>query len=167
MAKTNTEVALYRQLDDFIDKLPTKQGALITVLHEAQELFGYLPEEVQRHVAARLEIPASKVYGVVTFYSFFTMTKKGRYRMAVCMGTACFVRGAGKILERLEHDLHIKAGTTSEDGMWSVDSVRCVGACGLAPLITVNGKFYGRLTDKDVPGIIEECLAEKPEGGSA
>ena len=160
MAQTNNETALYKQLDEFIDGLPTKQGALITVLHEAQEIFGYLPAEVQNHVATKLDVPASKVYGVVTFYSFFTMTKKGRYRIAVCMGTACFVRGAGKILEKLENDLHLKAGTTSEDGMWSVDSVRCVGACGLAPLITVNGKFHGRLTDKDVPGIIEECLAE-------
>ena len=160
MAQTNNETALYKQLDEFIDGLPTKQGVLITVLHEAQEIFGYLPAEVQNHVATRLDVPASKVYGVVTFYSFFTMTKKGKYRMAVCMGTACFVRGAGKILEKLENDLHVKAGTTSEDGMWSVDSVRCVGACGLAPLITVNGKFHGRLTDKDVPKIIEECLAE-------
>ena len=95
MAQTNNETALYKQLDEFIDGLPTKQGSLITVLHEAQEIFGYLPSEVQNHVATRLEVPASKVYGVVTFYSFFTMTKKGRYRMAVCMGTACFVRGAG------------------------------------------------------------------------
>ena len=160
MAQTNNETALYKQLDEFVDGLPTKQGALITVLHEAQEIFGYLPSKVQNHVAAKLDVPASKVYGVVTFYSFFTMTKKGKYRMAVCMGTACFVRGAGKILEKLENDLHVKAGTTSEDGMWFVDSVRCVGACGLAPLITVNGKFYGRLTDKDVPVIIDECLSE-------
>ena len=160
MAQTNNETALYKQLDDYIDSLPTKQGALITVLHEAQEIFGYLPHEVQNHVASKLEVPASKVYGVVTFYSFFTMTKKGRHRIAVCMGTACFVRGGAKILEKLENDLHLKAGNTSEDGMWSVDSVRCVGACGLAPLITINGKFYGRLTEKDVPGIIEECLAE-------
>ena len=160
MAQTNNETALYKQLDDYIDSLPTKQGALITVLHEAQEIFGYLPHEVQNHVAVRLDVPASKVYGVVTFYSFFTMTKKGKYRIAVCMGTACFVRGGAKILEKLENDLHIKAGTTSEDGMWSVDSVRCVGACGLAPLITINGKFFGRLTEKDVPGIIDECLAE-------
>ena len=160
MAQTNNETALFKQLDGFIDSLPTKQGALITVLHEAQEIFGYLPVEVQNHVALKLEVPASKVYGVVTFYSFFTMTKKGKYKVAVCMGTACFVRGAGKILEKFENDLHLKAGTTSEDGMWSIDSVRCVGACGLAPLVTINGKFYGRLTDKDVAGIIDECLAE-------
>ena len=160
MAQTNNETALYKQLDDYIDSLPTKQGVLITVLHEAQEIFGYLPAEVQNHVAAKLEVPASKVYGVVTFYSFFTMTKKGKYRIAVCMGTACFVRGAGKILEKLENDLHMKAGTTSEDGMWSIDSVRCVGACGLAPLVTVNGEFFGRLTEKDVPGIIAGCLAK-------
>ena len=159
MSQTNNETDLYKKLDDYIDSLPEKQGALITVLHEAQEIFGYLPAEVQNHVAKRLDVPASKVYGVVSFYSFFSMTKKGKYRVAVCMGTACFVRGASKILEKFEKELHLKTGTTSEDGMWSIDSVRCVGACGLAPLVTVNGKFYGRLTEKDVPEIIDECLA--------
>ena len=160
MAKSNNDTALYKQLDSFIDSLPTKQGALITVLHEVQELFGYLPADLQHHVASKLDLPASKVFGVVTFYSFFTMTKKGKYKVQVCMGTACFVRGAGKVLEKFENDLHIKAGCTSEDGMWSVDALRCVGACGLAPVVTVNGKVYGRITDKDVPNIIHESLAE-------
>ena len=160
MTQTNNDAALYNKLDEFIDGLETKKGALITVLHEAQDIFGYLPVEVQEHVARKLDIPASKVFGVVTFYSFFTMTKKGKYRINVCMGTACFVRGAGKVLEKFERDIGIKASETSEDGMFSVDALRCVGACGLAPVVTINGKVYGRVEEKDVKGIIEECLTE-------
>ena len=155
------EKALYAELDAFIDSLPSKQGALISVLHKAQDIFGFLPKEIQAHVAAKLDIPVSKVYGVLTFYSFFTMTKKGDNRVNVCMGTACFVRGADKILEKFERDLNMKANTTREDGLWSVDGLRCIGACGLAPIITVNGKSYGRLVVDDVPGIIEETLAKK------
>ena len=164
MAQANTassfDPALFTKLDEFIDSLPTKQGALISVLHEAQDIFDYLPIEVQSHIAHKLDIPASKVYGVVTFYSFFTMTKKGKYRIAVCMGTACFVRGAGKVLERFERELDVKAGTTSEDGMYSLDGLRCVGACGLAPVVLVNGKVYGRIEEKDVEGVIKDFLAE-------
>lgn len=161
MVQTNDNQALYSKLDSYIDSLPSKQGALISVLHTAQDIFEYLPVEVQNHVAHRLGIPSSKVYGVVTFYSFFTMTKKGKYKISVCMGTACFVRGAGKVLEKFERDLNVKAGTTSEDGLWSVDGLRCVGACGLAPVVTVNSKVYGRIEERDVPGIIEEYV----EGG--
>ncbi|MCL2604852.1 MAG: NAD(P)H-dependent oxidoreductase subunit E [Defluviitaleaceae bacterium] len=157
------EKALFAELDAHIDALPSKQGALISVLHKAQDIFGYLPREVQTHVAQKLDIPASKVYGVLTFYSFFTMTQKGKNRVNVCMGTACFVRGADKILHKFERDLNMKANTTSEDGLWSLDALRCIGACGLAPIITVNGKSHGRLVEDDVTGIIEACLAE--EGG--
>jgi NADH:ubiquinone oxidoreductase subunit E len=158
------EKAMYDELDLYIDGLPTKQGALISVLHKAQDIFGYLPMELQSHVADKLDIPASKVYGVMTFYSFFTMTKKGKYRVNVCMGTACFVRGADKILEKFERDLNMKANTTSGDGLWSLDALRCIGACGLAPVITVNGKAHGRLVEGDIPGIIEACLKEENHG---
>ena len=160
MAQTNFESALYSQLDEFIDNLKTKQGALISVLHKAQEVFGYLPVEVQNHIAHKLDIPSSKVYGVVTFYSYFTMTKKGKYRVNVCMGTPCFVRGADKVLAKFESELKIKAGATSEDGMYSVDALRCVGACGLAPVVIVNGKVYGRIQEGDVKGVIENFTAE-------
>lgn len=160
MAQTNNiDPGLFTKLDEYIDALPTKQGALISVLHHAQGLIGYLPVEVQDHIAQKLDIPASKVYGVVTFYSFFTMTKKGRYRVNVCMGTACFVRGAGKVLEKFEKDLNVKAGTTTEDGEYSVDALRCIGACGLAPVLTVNGKVYGRIEDTDVEGVIADFLS--------
>ncbi|MCL2287028.1 MAG: NAD(P)H-dependent oxidoreductase subunit E [Firmicutes bacterium] len=156
MAQSNFDPALYAKLDEFIDSLPTKQGALISVLHYAQDIFEYLPTEVQTYIAQRLDIPASKVYGAVTFYSFFTMTKKGKYKIAVCMGTACFVRGAGKVLDKFARDLNIQSGTTGEDGVWSLDGLRCVGACGLAPVVLVNGKVYGRVGEKDVQSIIDE-----------
>ena len=159
MAQTKIDPGLFTKLDEYIDALPTKQGALIAVLHHAQEIVGYLPVEVQDHIAQKLDIPASKVYGVVTFYSFFTMTKKGRYRVNVCMGTACFVRGAGKVLEKFEKDLKVKAGTTTEDGEYSVDALRCIGACGLAPVLTVNGKVYGRIDEGDVEGVIADFLS--------
>ncbi|MDR0272420.1 MAG: NAD(P)H-dependent oxidoreductase subunit E [Clostridiales bacterium] len=143
-------------LDEYIDDLPEKKGALIATLHKAQEIFGYLPVEVQDYVAEKLEIPASKVYGVVTFYSFFTMRKKGKFRINVCMGTACFVKGAQDIWDEFKTQLAIKPGGVTEDGLFSVDALRCIGACGLAPVATVNGKYYGRLVKGDVKKIIEE-----------
>ena len=155
---------MYAELDAFIAGVPSKQGALISVLHKAQEIFGYLPKELQEYVAEKLDIPASKVYGVLTFYSFFTMTQKGKHRVNVCMGTACFVRGADKILDKFERDLNMKANTTRDDGLWSLDGLRCIGACGLAPIITVDGKSYGRLVADDVAGIIETTLASDKEG---
>jgi len=157
MINSNDSV-LYRELDTYINSLSDKQGKLIPVLHKAQELFGYLPEEVQRHVAKELGIPASKVYGVVTFYSFFTMTKKGRYKIAICMGTACFVKGAKDILDEFKKELGIEAGGVTKDGMFSLDALRCIGACGLAPVLTVNGKYYGRASKDDVRGIISEHI---------
>jgi len=160
MAQTCIDKTLFIKLDEHIDSLPTKQGALIPVLHKAQDIFGYLPYEVQNHIAHKLDIPSSKVYGVVSFYSFFTMTKKGQYRVNVCMGTPCFVRGADKILAKFETALGIKSGTTGEDGMYSLDALRCVGACGLAPVVIVNGKVYGRIGEGDVDNVIKDFLAE-------
>jgi len=148
-------------LDSFIDKLPTKKGALISVLHEAQGIFGYLPQEVQNHVAHRLDIPSSKVYGVVTFYSFFTMKQKGKFKINVCLGTACFVRGASAILDEFKRELKIDVGQTTADGMFSLDSLRCVGACGLAPVVMVNEKVYGRVKPEDVKGILEEQMIKE------
>lgn len=147
------------ELDEFIDSLPSLTGKLIVVLHKAQDIIGYLPQEVQNHVARKLNVPSAKVYGVVTFYSFFNTKPKGKYQISVCMGTACFVRGSQDILDEFEKLLKIKSGETSEDKMFSLDSLRCVGACGLAPVVMVNGKAYGRITVKDVDAIVEEYLA--------
>jgi len=156
MAQTSIDKALFPKLDAFIDSLPTKQGALISVLHKAQDIFGFLPIEVQNHVAHKLDIPSSKVYGVVTFYSHFTMTKKGQYRVNICMGTPCFVKGSQDILDAFKDRLSIEAGGTTNDGEFSLDALRCVGACGLAPVVIVNGKVYARVTKDDVAGIVEE-----------
>jgi len=156
MSQMNKENAMFANLDEYIDKLPTKKGSLIAVLHHAQEIFGFLPVEVQNHVARKLDIPTSKVYGVVTFYSYFSMTRKGKCRVNVCMGTACFVKGAQGILDELKQFLDIETGQVTKDGMFSVDALRCIGACGLAPVITVNGKYYGRIVRSDIKKIINE-----------
>ena len=158
--------SLFSQLDEFIKNFPEKKGALITVLHKAQEIFGYLPTEVQDYISEKLEISSSKVYGVVTFYSFFTMQKKGQFRINVCLGTACFVKGAQDILDEFNKELGTVTGGVTSDGRFSVDALRCIGACGLAPVITVNGKYYGRISTKDVKGIIDEQLA-KGDGANA
>ena len=146
----------YQELEEYINELGAKPEELIAVLHRAQHIFGYLPREVQEFVADKLNINVSKVYGVVTFYSFFTMEKKGKYVINVCLGTACFVRGADKILKEFENKLGIKNGETTEDGMFTLSSLRCVGACGLAPVVQVNGKTYGNATTETVDEIINE-----------
>lgn len=154
--KEENLTAKYAELDQFIASHNYTGHDLIAVLHEAQRLFTYLPEDVQRHIAKRLNIPVSKVYGVVTFYSYFTMERKGRFVINVCLGTACFVRGSDKILEEFEQQLGIKCGQTTSDGKYSLQSLRCVGACGLAPVIQVNGKTYGNATVETVKEILAE-----------
>lgn len=145
----------FAELDQFIDSIEDKEGALISVLHKSQEIFGYLPKEVQLYVARKLDLPAAKVNGVVTFYSYFTETPKGEHIISVCMGTACFVRGAEEILKELQDALKIKAGQTTPDGKFSIDALRCVGACGLAPVIMVDGKVYGRVKKEQVSDILD------------
>lgn len=135
-------------------------GELINILHAAQGIFGYLPREVQEVVASLLHLPVSRVYGVVTFYSFFTMTPKGKFPISVCLGTACYVRGAQKVLDEFQRQLEIKVGETTPDGLFSLDCLRCVGACGLAPVVTIGGKVYGRLTPEKVRDILAEYYLE-------
>ncbi|MDR0430481.1 MAG: NAD(P)H-dependent oxidoreductase subunit E [Tannerellaceae bacterium] len=129
---------------------------LINILHAAQGTLGYLPPEVQEVIASKLDIPVSKVYGVVSFYSFFTMTPNGKYPISICMGTACYVKGAEKILEELERQLDIKVGETTSDGLFSLDCLRCIGACGLAPVISIAGKVFGRMAPEKVKKILSE-----------
>lgn len=147
---------VFEELDEFIDSLPTKKGALIQVLHHAQGLFGYLPKEVQLHIAKKLDVSPAKVYGVVSFYSYFTTEQKGEYKISVCLGTVCFVKGADKILAEFEKQLGIKSGETTSDLMFSLEGLRCVGACGLAPVVVVNGKVYGQVKVDQVKDIIAE-----------
>ncbi len=146
----------FAKLGKYINELPEKEGALISVLHKAQEIFGYLPKEVQEFVAENLGISLAKVYGVVSFYSYFTMTPKGEHPISVCMGTACYVRGAEKVLKEFNRQLGIATGETTADGKFSIDALRCVGACGLAPVVLVGEKVYGRVEAKDVAKILKE-----------
>ena len=144
------------QLVSLCEEFGNQPGELINILHKAQGLIGYLPREVQEVIARQLNIPVSKVYGVVTFYSFFTMTPKGEHPISVCMGTACYVRGAEKVLDEFKRILKINVGETTPDGKFSLTSLRCVGACGLAPVVLIGEKVYGRVT----PGKVEKILKE-------
>jgi len=146
----------YAELEEFINAIPDKTSSLIAVLHQAQEIFGYLPEDVQRFVAKKLNQPVSEVNGVVTFYSYFTETPTGKHVINVCMGTACFVKGSADILDEFERKLGIKVGETTPDGKYTLQVLRCVGACGLAPVVTVNDRVYGHFTKQMVVKTIDE-----------
>ena len=128
------------------------------ILQHAQEIYGYLPIEVQTIIARELDIPLEKVYGVVTFYSQFSLFPKGKYKISVCLGTACYVKGSGDIFNKLSEVLSIDSGECTADGKFSLDACRCVGACGLAPVLTVNEDVYGRLTEKDVDDILKKYM---------
>ena len=153
------QIPMRKELDEIIEKYKKTPGALIPVLHEAQDLYGYLPFEVQKIIADGLNIPAAKVYGVVTFYSQFSLNPKGKYRVSVCLGTACYVKGAAEILDKLKERLSIDVGECTDDGLFSLDSCRCIGACSLAPVVTVNDEVYGKLVPADIDGIIDKYEA--------
>ena len=141
-------------IKDICKSFENKGGELINVLHKVQGKFGYLPAEVQEVVALELEVPVAKVYGVVTFYSFFTMLPKGKHPISICTGTACYVRGAEKVLEEFKKELKIQVGETTADGKFSISCLRCVGACGLAPVVMVGEKTYGRVAPEMVKDIL-------------
>jgi NADH:ubiquinone oxidoreductase subunit E len=156
MGEYKVDEAKLQKLGDYIESLNRAEGELINILREAQEIFGYLPMDVQLFIARKLGIPAAKVYGVATFYSYFTMTPRGKHVISVCLGTACFVKGSDRVVDEFRKQLNIKEGTISEDGMYTLDSIRCVGACGLAPVVIVDGKVHGRVKPEDVAAIIKE-----------
>lgn len=137
---------------------------LITILNEVQEKYGYIPKVAQIEIAEYLGIPLAEVYGVITFYSRFTLTPKGKYNVSVCLGTACFVKGSKEILERAKQKLGIEPGKTTEDGLFSLDETRCVGACGLAPVFTVNNEVYGKATVKKLDEVIDQIKAQENVG---
>ena len=143
-------------IKDVCKSYGNKPGEVINVLHKVQGEYGYLPAEIQELVAKELGIPVSRVYGIVSFYSFFTMTPKGEHPISVCLGTACYVRGAEKVLDELKRQLGIGVGEVTPDGKFSLNCLRCVGACGLAPVIEVGDKVYGRMT----PDRVKDVLAE-------
>ena len=147
-----------KELMQVIAEHKGQDGALIPVLHKAQEIYGYLPIEVQTMIAEGLDVTLAEVYGVVTFYTQFSLNPKGEYKVAVCLGTACYVKGSGDILDKFKQILGIDVDECTPDGKFSIEATRCIGACGLAPVLTVNEDVYGRLVVDDVPGILEKYM---------
>ncbi|EOC99420.1 NAD-reducing hydrogenase subunit HoxE [Caldisalinibacter kiritimatiensis] len=148
------------QLKKVIQENKNKKGALMPVLHEAQKIFGYLPIEVQRMISEGLNIPLAEIYGVATFYSQFTLIPKGKYEIGVCLGTACYVKGAQDVIDKIKEILDIEVGGTTKNKKFSLQATRCIGACGLAPVMTINDDVYGRLKAEDVPGILKKYMEE-------
>ena len=144
------------KLAEVIAQHKGQPGPLMPVMQAAQDIFGYLPLEVQNTIAEGLEVPLTEVYGVATFYSQFSLEAKGEHVVSVCMGTACYVKGAGIILDKLKEKLGVEVGKCTEDGMFSLEACRCIGACGLAPVMMINEDVYGRLSPDDIEGIIEK-----------
>lgn len=133
-----------------------QKGAVIPVLHEAQNIYGYLPIEVQEMISEGLDVPLAEIYGIVTFYAQFSLTPKGRYHIGVCLGTACYVKGSGDIINKVKEILKIDVGECSPDGKFSLEATRCIGACGLAPVMTINDDVYGRLTVDEIEDILKK-----------
>lgn len=145
-----------KKLDEVIEALRNEKGCLMPIMQQAQDIYGYLPPEVQKHIALALEIPVSEVYGVATFYSQFLLNPKGEHLINVCLGTACYVKGSGNLMDKCEELLGIPRGGITADKKFSLDATRCVGACGLAPVLMIGDDVYGRLTDDDVKGILDK-----------
>jgi len=149
----------YAQLQESIAKHKGERGAVMPVLQEAQSLFGYVPQDVQEMIADGLGVTLSEVYGVATFYAQFSLKPKGEYVIGVCLGTACYVKGSQKVMDKLSEELKIEPGETTDDGKFTLNATRCLGACGLAPVMMINDEVYGRLTPDVVPGILEKYRA--------
>lgn len=144
------------KLLEMIRAQKNEKGALMPVMQQAQDIYGYLPIEVQKIISDEMQIPMEKIYGVATFYSQFALQPKGKYQISVCLGTACYVKGSGQIYEKLQETLKIKGGECTLDGKFSLEACRCVGACGLAPVMMINDEVYGRLTPDEVQQILEK-----------
>ena len=146
----------------FQEYLPEKDN-LIQMLNEVQEHYGYIPMHVQKELSEYLNIPMAEIYGVVTFYSRFSLEPQGKYKISVCLGTACFVKGSQKIMDRLVDRLKIKEGETTKDGLFTIEQTRCVGACGLAPVFTVNGEVYGRASVQKLDQVLDELIKKEKQ----
>jgi len=145
-----------KTIQNICKSFENRAGELINVLHKTQEAFGYLPAEVQQVIARELNVSEAKVYGVVSFYAFFTMKPKGKHKISVCTGTACYVRGVEKVIEELKDELNIEVGEVTPDGKFSLDCLRCVGACGLAPVMLIGEKVYGRVEPSQIKDILTQ-----------
>ena len=142
------------KLQEVIQKYKGVPGGTMPVMQQAQEIFGYLPEEVQIKIAEGMEIPLEEVYGISTFYSLYDLNPKGQYKITVCLGTACYVKGSQAVLDRLAEELKVPVGKTTADGKFTLNATRCLGACGLAPVMMIGDEVYGRLTPDEIPGIL-------------
>lgn len=149
-----SDSTLTAELIEFIDDWKDKQGNLIMVLHKVQEHYGYIPRQIAFEVADRLDVPVAKIYGVITFYHLFKLSKPGRNRIAVCMGTACYLKGGEDLILELERQLGVGLNTVTPDGEFSVEAVRCIGCCGLAPVMTVNGEVFGNVKTAQLKKIL-------------
>ena len=147
-----------KQLKEVIASLKDEQGCLMPIMQKAQDIYGYLPIEVQDMIAEGMGVSLEKVYGVATFYAQFSLSPKGEYDISVCLGTACYVKGSQQILDKISEVLGIGAGECTEDGKFSLEACRCIGACGLAPVFTINGEVYGKVTADDIPGILAKYM---------
>jgi len=145
-----------KQIEAIIEKYQDEKTPLMMILSDVQHEFGYIPLEVQELISEKTGIPVAEIYGVVTFYSFFSLTPKGKYVVGVCLGTACYVKGSQMVIDKFSELLNIKPGETSEDGLFTLDALRCIGACGIAPALTINGKVYPKVAVADVAKIVEE-----------
>ena len=148
-----------KKINEICDRYVNEKTPLMMILSDIQKEYGYIPLEVQELVSKRTGISVAEIYGVVTFYTFFSLKPKGKYVIGCCLGTACYVKGAQQIIDKFSDIIGIKPGETSEDGMFTLDALRCIGACGIAPAVTINGKVYPKLSVEDVPKIVEEYRA--------
>jgi NADH-quinone oxidoreductase E subunit len=144
----------YDIVKEFIERYGRKKTALMPILHDVQEHYGYIPQSAQDLIASELKIPLTEIYGLITFYARFSLVPQGKNRVSVCMGTACYVKGAENVLQAVKQYLGINSGETTEDGLFSIDQTYCVGACGLAPVMTVNENVYGKMTPDQVEGVL-------------
>lgn len=154
MAKLQPHAA--KQIKEIVERYKNEETPLMMILEAIQEEYGYIPLEVQELVSSLLNVPVAEIYGVVTFYSFFSLTPKGKYVIGVCLGTACYVKGSQLVMDKFSELLKIKPGQTTEDGLFTLDALRCIGACGIAPAISINGKVYPKVEVGKVAGIIKE-----------
>ncbi len=153
------QAAAVKKINEICDRYAEEKTPLMMILSDIQKEYGYIPLEVQELVSQRTGISVAEIYGVVTFYSFFSLTPKGKYVIGVCLGTACYVKGAQQVLDKFSELIGIKPGETSADGLFTLDALRCIGACGIAPAVTINGKVYPKLTVDAIPKIVEEYKA--------
>jgi NADH-quinone oxidoreductase subunit E/NADP-reducing hydrogenase subunit HndA len=145
-----------KQIEEIIARYQDERTPLMMILSDIQNEYGYIPLDVQEIISEKTGIPVAEIYGVVTFYSFFSLKPKGKFVVGVCLGTACYVKGSQQVLDKFSEILNIKPGETSEDGLFTLDALRCIGACGIAPAITINGKVYPKVAVNQVPRIVEE-----------